>query len=227
MELWTTKGLTMMHRPLQIILTFLFFISFPSLTAAIEERQVAINMDQTTFEESIVKLSQVFDMEITLVGVSGLPQHKFSFAVEKATFEQATKEAMRKADLQNRVLIWDHQTKTARIWILPAGKAYAINSLAKYKNDMKTMTPKIFNNLETAESENLRMMTKEEYARLEPESTGNYRGMTPEEFAALKPTESENFRMMTREEYDRLEPDSGENLRGMTPEEFAQLQQDE
>jgi hypothetical protein len=224
---WTTKTFNMVHKSLQIIFVFLFFISIPCLTIAIEDQQVAIDINKMTFEESIAELSKIFDVEIGIVAVDDLPQHKFSFTLGQATFRQATKEAMRKAGLQNCVLIWNQKAKTARIWILTTGTAHAINSPDKYNNNMKIMTPEEFAALEPSESENFRMMTKEEYDHLEPETEESFRGITPEEFAELEPSESENFRMMTKEEYDRLEPETEDSFRGITPEEFAQLQQDE
>ena len=212
----------MMHKPLHIILTLLFFILVPFPASAIEDEKAHIHMDKTTFEESITKLGEIFDMEITLQGISNLPQNKFKLNLEQATFEEAVKEAMRKVGLQNYVLVLNQQKKPARIWFLPACTTDAISSL-EIDNNMKTITPKQFEKLEAAESENLRMMTLEEFAQLEPDSENNFRSMTPEKFENLEPAESENCRMMTPEEYARLKPESEENYRGMTPEEFSKL----
>ena len=109
---------TMMHKLLHIILTLLFFISVPFSAAAIEDQQIAINMDQTAFKESITELSKIFDMKITLLGISNLPQHKFKLNLEQATIRQAIKEVMRRASVQSYVLVWDQENKGIQIWIL-------------------------------------------------------------------------------------------------------------
>jgi len=197
----------------------------PSPVAAIGVQQVPINMDQTTFEESIIRLSEIFGIDTTLLGISDLPKHKFNLTLEQATFEQATKEAIRKAGLQSHALVWDPQKNTARIWIFRESTIDGASRLG-IDNNMETINPEEFAKLEPAKFENFRMMTQEEYDRLEPESQENYHGMTPEEFENLEPTESENFKMMTQEEYDRLEPESQENYHGMTPEEFSKLEQE-
>lgn len=176
----------MMHKLLYIILTLLIFISVPFPAAAIEDQQVTVNIDQMTFEESITKLSEIFDIEITLVGVNNFPQNKFNLTLEQTTFEQAVKEAMRKAGLQNHILAMDQQKNSTRIWILRSVTTDTIGSLMTCENVMKSMTPEEFKALEPTESENFRMMTQEEYGRLESASKENFRGMTPEEFEKLK-----------------------------------------
>jgi len=178
----------------------------PSPVAAIGVQQVPINMDQTTFEESIIRLSEIFGIDTTLLGISDLPKHKFNLTLEQATFEQATKEAIRKAGLQSHALVWDQKKNTARIWIFRESTTDSTSRLG-IDNNMETINQRQFANLEPTESEDFRMMTQEEYDRLEPESQNDYRGMAPEEFETLEPAESEN-------------------LKGMTPEEFAKLEQE-
>lgn len=206
-----------------------------------EDQRFSVVMNQTTFEESITRLSQIFDIKITLVGTENLSEHKFSLSLGKATFLEAAQESMLKAGLQSHALLLDSQNKLAQIWILRAGTTDSISRL-EIENNIKTITPKGVEKSVPVESGNMRMMTPEEFSKLEPESEENYRSMTPEEFARLEseenfrgmtpgefenlePAESENLRMMTQEEFKRLE--SEENFRGMTPEEFAKLNKNE
>lgn len=185
----------------------------PSLVAATKVHHADISIDKKTFEESINKLSEIFGMEIFLLGIKDLPQHKFSLTMEQATFEQATKEAIRKAGLQSHAFEWDQHKKFTRIWIFQSNTG-----------DSASRLDKEFSKLEP--SENFRIMTEEEYDRLEPDSQQNFRGMTSEEFETLEPGESKNFTMTTQEEYDRLVPDSQQEFRGMTSEEFETLEPD-
>jgi hypothetical protein len=188
-----------------ILISSMVFLSISAMVteATVQDKQTHINIGQMTFEESIAKLSKIYDIEISLVGTNNLPQHEFNLTLEQATLKQAIKETMRKAGLQNYVLVIDQQLKSTRIWILPAGTTAAGNNLEGDRN-IKTITSKQFANLEAAKSENLRMMTQEEYARLEPESKNNYRSMTPEKFENLEAESTENYRSMTLEEFSKL-----------------------
>ena len=132
--------------------------------------------------------------------------------MEQATFEQATKKAIQKAGLQSHALVWDQQKNITRIWIFHRNTSDLASRLDLDNN----INQNKISNLEP--SENLRMMTQEEYDRLEPDSQQKFRGMTSEEFQALEPGESENLTMMTQEEYDRLEPDSQQNFQGINSE---------
>lgn len=176
--------LTLMHHSLRIVIFLFFFLNIPLHANATEEKKVHINLDQMTFEESITKISEIFDIEITLLHTTYLPRHKFSLTIEQSTFEEAIKEALGKAGLQRYLFAWDENRTTARIWILRGGMAGDISDL-EMGDDLKTMTPEEYAKLEPASSENMRMMTEEEYSRLEPEFNEDCKGMTPEEFNNL------------------------------------------
>lgn len=180
--------------------------------AATKVYHADININQKTFEESINHLSEIFGTKIILLGIKNLPQHKFSLNLEQATFEQATKKAIQKAGLQSHALVWDQQKNITRIWIFNRNTSDLASRLDLDNN----INQDKISILEA--SENLRMMTQEEYDRLEPDSQQNFRGMTSEEFEALEPGESEDLTMMTQEEYERLEPDSQQNFQGTNSE---------
>jgi hypothetical protein len=201
-------------KSISIFYITLFFILFSSPVAAKEVHHADIKIDHKTFEESINKLSEIFGTEIILLGIKNLPQHKFSLTLEQATFEQATKKAIQMAGLQSHAFVWDQQKNITRIWIFKGNTADWTSHSDNDKTQKTMFEP----------SENFRMMTKEEYDNLEPDSQQDFRGMTSEEFENLEPDESKNFTMMTQEEYNRLEPDSQQDLRGMTSEEFETLE---
>jgi hypothetical protein len=115
--------------------------------------------------------------------------------LEQATFEQATKKAIQMAGLQSHALVWDQQKNITRIWIFKGNTADWTSHSDNDKTQKTMFQP----------SENLRMMTKEEYDHLEPDSQQDLRGMTSEEFETLEPAEPEDSKMMTQEEFDRLE----------------------
>ncbi len=212
----------MTYKSLFIGILFLLVVFVPFYAGAVDQQRRAVHIEGTSFEDSIIRLSEIFDIKIILKDINNLPHHKFDLALKQATVKEAAQEAIEKAGLQSHVLVVDEQAHTARIWILRAGTADTIRRLQP-EHHMRSMTPEEFKALERVDSENFRGMTPEEYGRLEPGSKENFRGMTPGDFAGLEPAQSENFRKMTRQEYERMEPESEENLRGMTPEQFAQL----
>jgi hypothetical protein len=91
-----------------------------AIPGAIQDGQASVKVDQLNFEQSIAELSKIFDTKITLSNTSYLPQKKLSIALEQATFEQALKETLRKADLQSHALIWEQENKALQIWIFPS-----------------------------------------------------------------------------------------------------------
>jgi len=214
----------MSYERIYIILIFLFFILVASSAGAIDKK-FDVNIDQITFEESIAKLSEIFDVNITLMGINNLTQSKFNLTLRHATLEQAIKEAMRKVGLQNHILDMDQQSNFTRVWILPNGTIKDTSDQNVHSNKGKGGIRQ-YTQLEPTQSENFRMMTQEEYDRLEPESDKNYRSMTSEEFKKLEAAESKNFKTLTQEEYNLLEPELDKNYRGMTPEEFAKLEKE-
>ena len=193
-----------MKKNLYVIFIYLYFIITPFCAAAMEDQRFSVVMNQTTFEESITRLSRIFDIKITLVGTENLSEHKFSFSLGKATFLEAAQESMLKAGLQSHALLLDSQNKLAQIWILRAGTTDSISRL-EVENNIKTITPKGVEKSVPVESKNMKMMTPEEFAQLELDSDNNFRGITPEEFNRLDPAESENTKMMTPEEFALLE----------------------
>ncbi|MCU0613468.1 MAG: hypothetical protein MUD09_00135 [Desulfobacterales bacterium] len=93
--------------------------TFPQVYASIYVTQVSVNFEQTTFRESIEGLSQLFDLRIDIFSDNKkFPQERFSFHLEKATFEQSIKEIFRKAKIQNHALFYNQDNKTALVWIL-------------------------------------------------------------------------------------------------------------
>jgi hypothetical protein len=214
----------MINNAILFTLSLLFILFVGSTQVASGEQRASVNIEDTTFEDSIRALRNIYNIEITLIGIKDFSKKEFSLKLEHATFNEAVRVAMHRADVQSYAIVVNQQKQTAHIWILDAGTILSVSNSIQGQH-MKSMTAQEFMTLEPGESENFRMMTEEEFERLEAESEENFKGITPEEFAGLEPTESENFRMMTEEEFERLEAESEENFKGITSEEFAQLRQ--
>lgn len=219
----------MIHKPLHIILTLLFFISVPFSAAAIEDQKIAINMDQTAFEKSITELSKIFDMEITLVRTSDLPQHKFNLTLENATFRQAIKEAMRRASAQSYVLVWDQENKSVKIWILQsASDQIEETSQSNHESKPQVLTLAQMQQLEPDDDLNHSPLTAEQMQQLDQyddDSKAN-KTLDKEQMQLLDQEEDNEAMTLSKEQMQRLTPDKkiDDDIKTLTNEQMSLLE---
>lgn len=184
------------------ITLFFSLFNFSPVYASTYDEQVSLDFEQKTFSESLEGLSQLFDLQIELYSSNRkLPQERFSFHLEKVTFEESIKEIFRKAKISNHALVYNQDSKTARLWVLSSPIRVSISSKNR-KN--------IF-------FENFESMTFDQMILLAQNSQG-------QEETIDKPLTLEQMNQLQEQGFE-IEEETDEFTESLTKEQFDQLQE--
>lgn len=183
------------------------------LTSNIHDQHVRINLEQRTFKQIIDDLSNIFKVQIDLMGnTKDLPKDKFDLNLEQTTLDQNIKEAMRKANIQNYVMLFNQKDKAVRIWIL------------------QSVPEKIENLPQTKQSERARkILSLSQLQQLESEDDYKHNQLTPEQMQQLESGDDSNKKALTTEQMQQLDPynDNINANRTLSKEQMQLLDQEE
>ena len=216
-----------------ILISTMVFLSIPAMVteATVQDKQTRINMSQMTFEEIITELSKIFDMEISLVGTSNLPQHKFNLTLEQVTFKQAIKEGMRRASVQSHILVWDQENRGVQIWILrSASGPIEETSQANHDKNPEVLSLAQMQQLEPDDDLNHSPLTAEQMQQLDPDDDDRKANKTlnKEQMQLLDQEEDNKAMTLSKEQMQRLTPDKkiDADNKTLTKEQMSFLEPD-
>ena len=217
-----------------ILISTMVFLSIPAMVteATVQDKQTRINMSQMTFEEIITELSKIFDMEISLVGTSNLPQHKFNLTLEQVTFKQAIKEGMRMASVQSHILVWNQENRGVQIWILrSASGPIEETSQANHDKNPEVLSLAQMQQLEPDDDDlNHSPLTAEQMQQLDPDDDDRKANKTlnKEQMQLLDQEEDNKAMTLSKEQMQRLTPDKkiDADNKTLTKEQMSFLEPD-
>ena len=167
-----------------------------------QRSQKTILQSHVTFEESINDLSKIFNVKIEIAGPFSGPSAKFDLNLNHATLEEAVKEAIRKAGVQNHALVWDKTGKALRLLTFESGKSpgpTTTNDIDPFGEEMNLL------------SQEQLFLLAEQSAVLEAEEAESNKPLTPEQIEQLK------------EESDKLEAVEQESNKPLTTLQLQRL----
>ena len=208
---------------------YVFSAPMPVQPSAAEFPEKTVSLVQLSFEESIATLSQIFDVKIYISGVSTDSQTRFNLNMEHANLEQAVKEAIRKAGVQNHALVWDKTGKTLRLLAFESGKPGTIseNSTNAAWENMRPLTQEQLFLLaqqgaamEAEDAESMKPLTPEQMQQLREQGAE----MAAEDAESMKPLTPEQIQQLKEQGAEMAEEDA-ESMKPLTPEQIQQLKE--
>ena len=207
------------------------FSAFPPVkttSGILQTSRKLIAQVQLSLEESIADLGKIFGVKIEVCGKSENISGNFNLNLKHATLEDAVKEAIRKAGIQNHALVWDKPNQTLRLFIFEAGKNQStIKSAASrdlFQDDTSPLTQEQLYLLAQQDidlqNKDDQPLTLEQLEQLQKQST------------KIEAEERESRKSLTPEQLQQLQKQSAaieaeekENSKPLTPEQLQQLQQ--
>ena len=200
-----------------------------SPTHSLQMPQKTILQSHVTLEESINNLSKIFNVKIEIAGPFSVPSIKFDLNMNHATLEEAVKEAIRKAGVQNHALVWDKTGKTLRLLTFESGKktivkdVYYQNTSDRdlFKYDVEPLTQEQIYLL--AQQDNglanaIEPLTPDQIERLKDESSR----MEVEAKKGASPLEAEQIERLKAQSSD-MKAEMEEKMKPLTAEQMNQL----
>lgn len=211
------------------ITIFFSSFTFSPVYASTYDKQVSFDFEQKTFSESLEGLSQLFDVQIELYGNrKKLPQERFSFHLVKVTLEESIKEIFRKAKISNHALVYNQDSKTARLWVLSSPKRVSISS-----KDPKNI---FFGNFESMPFDQMILLAQSSQGQeetIDKPLTLEQMNQLQEQGFEIEEETDEFTESLTKEQFDQLHEQSlltggemEENHEPLSSEEMEQLLRD-
>jgi len=200
-------------------------------TSAAQTLKKTIVQSQLSLEQSMADLSRIFDVKIEISGKPVDTPAKFNLNMKQATLEQAVKEVIRKANIQNYAIVWDEPNKTLRLLVFEKGKNENISG-------QNTTTSDLYEDMSPLTQEQLYLLAQQS-AKIEAEEQECMKPLTPEQLqqlheqsAKIEAEEQESRKPLTPEQLQQLKEQSAkieaeeqESRKPLTPEQLQQLKE--
>lgn len=151
--------------------------------------------------------------------------------MEQATFRQAIKEAMRRANVQSHVHVWDQENKAVQIWILRSASGQIEETpQANHARNPEILSLAQMQQLEPDDDLNYNPLTAEQMQQLDPydDDRKANKALNKEQMQLLDQEEDNKAKTLSKEQMQRLTPDKkiDADNKTLTKEQMSLLELD-